>query len=57
MSDAGERGFKVTEVTDVDQPIELAPETTAAFIGRALRGPVDTPVRVGNFGDFRRHFG
>jgi hypothetical protein len=57
VSDAGERGFKVTEVTDVDQPIELAPETTAAFIGRALRGPVDTPVRVGNFGDFRRRFG
>jgi uncharacterized protein len=57
VSDAGERGFKVTEVADVDQPIELSPETTAAFVGRALRGPVDTPVRVRNFGEFRRHFG
>ena len=39
------------------QTIEATPETTAAFVGRALRGPLNTPVPVHNFGDFRRRFG
>ncbi len=41
----------------MDQPIDALPETTAAFIGRALRGPCNTPVLVTNFGEYRRHFG
>jgi hypothetical protein len=41
----------------MDQPIEVAPETTAAFIGRALRGPLDTPVQVNSFAAFCRRFG
>ena len=28
-----------------------------AFIGRALRGPTDKPVRVQNFADFERSYG
>ena len=32
-------------------------ETTAAFIGRALRGPLHEPILITNFGDFRRRFG
>lgn len=39
------------------QTIDAAPETTAAFVGRALRGPLNTPVLVHAFGDFRRRFG
>lgn len=38
-------------------PIDVAPETTAAFVGRALRGPLNTPVLVQSFGEFRRRFG
>ena len=57
MSDAVGRGITVTEIAPMDQPIDTAPETTAAFVGRALRGPLNTPVLVHHFGDFRRRFG
>lgn len=57
MSDAVDRGITVTEIAAMDQPIDVAPETTAAFVGRALRGPLNTPVLLHNFGEFRRRFG
>jgi hypothetical protein len=41
----------------MEQPIEALPESTAAFVGRALRGPLDTPVSIRNFAEFRRRFG
>ena len=57
MSDAVDQGITVTEIAAMDQPIDVSPETTAAFVGRALRGPLNTPVLLGNFGEFRRRFG
>ena len=57
MSDAVDRGITVTEIAAMDQPIDVSPETTVAFVGRALRGPLNTPVLVQNFGEFRRRFG
>ncbi len=57
MSDAPDRGITVTEIAPMDQPIDVCPETTVAFVGRALRGPIDTPVLVEHFGAFRRRFG
>ncbi|NQV86104.1 MAG: hypothetical protein HQ492_03405, partial [Woeseiaceae bacterium] len=57
MSDAVDHGITVTEIEAMDQPIDARPETTAAFVGRALRGPLNTPVLVSNFGEFRRRFG
>ena len=57
MSDAVDSGITVTEIAAMDQPIDVSPETTAAFVGRALRGPLDTPVLVKSFGEFRRRFG
>jgi phage tail sheath protein FI len=41
----------------MDQPIDANAETTAAFIGRALRGPVDIPVLIESFSMFCRIFG
>ena len=41
----------------MDQPIDVLRETTAAFVGRALRGPLNEPVLIGSFGEFRRRFG
>jgi len=41
----------------MEQPIDASTETTAAFVGRALRGPLDTPVLVRNPAEFRRRFG
>ncbi|HEX2140114.1 MAG TPA: hypothetical protein VHG33_10420, partial [Woeseiaceae bacterium] len=57
MSDVIGRGITVTEIAAMDQPIDTGRETTAVFIGRALRGPLDTPVTLGSFADFRRRFG
>ena len=57
MSDAVDHGITVTEIAAMDHPIDVSPETTAAFVGRALRGPVNTPVLVESFGDYRRRFG
>ncbi|MDH3267069.1 MAG: hypothetical protein OEM25_08900, partial [Gammaproteobacteria bacterium] len=57
LSDAVDRGFTVTESAPMDQAIDVLPETTAAFVGRALRGPLNTPVLVTSFGAFRRFFG
>ncbi len=57
MSDAVDRGITVTEMTAMDQSIDVSPETTAAFVGRALRGPLNVPLLIHGFGDFRRRFG
>ncbi len=35
----------------------VSTETSTAFIGRALRGPVNTPVSLHNFADYQRVFG
>ena len=57
MSDATGRGITVTENAPMDQAIDASAETTAAFVGRALRGPLDTPVLIKSFAAFRRRFG
>jgi hypothetical protein len=57
LSDAADRGITVTELAAMDQPVDVSRETTAAFVGRALRGPINEPVLVKSFGDFRRRFG
>jgi len=38
-------GITVTEAVGADQPIVRLPTATTGFIGRALRGPVNRPVR------------
>ena len=57
MSDALDRGITVTEIAAMDQAIDAYTETTAAFVGRALRGPLNTPILIENFAAFRRRFG
>jgi hypothetical protein len=57
LSDAVDRSITVTEMAPMDQSIDVSPETTAAFVGRALRGPLNTPVLIHGFGEFRRRFG
>lgn len=57
VSDAVDRGITVTEMAPAGQSLYASRETTAAFIGRALRGPLNEPVLINNFGDFRRRFG
>ena len=57
MSEAVDHGITVTEIAAMDESIDVFKETTAAFVGRALRGPLNTPLLVRNFGEFRRRFG
>ena len=57
MSDALDRGITVTEIAPMDRPIDVATDSMAAFVGRALRGPLNTPVLVESFGEFHRRFG
>jgi phage tail sheath protein FI len=57
LSDAVDRGITVTELAPMEQSIDVSRETTAAFVGRALRGPLNEPVLVTDFGEFRRRFG
>ena len=42
---------------DAKHPIPSKPETVVAFIGRASRGPLNEPVVVASFDEFRRYFG
>lgn len=57
MSDALDRGITVTEISPMDRPIDVPPDSTAAFIGRALRGPLNTPVLIESIAAFQRRFG
>lgn len=57
MSDPVGRGITVTEINAKGTPVDVDRETAAVFIGRALRGPLDSPVTVRHYGDFRRRFG
>ena len=50
-------GITVREGAGPDQPIARVPTATTGFVGRALRGPVDVPVRVHSFAGFQRVFG
>ncbi|MEA3189684.1 MAG: uncharacterized protein QOD77_266 [Thermoplasmata archaeon] len=50
-------GVYIEEVpSDVKTIVGVATARTA-FVGRALRGPLDEPVRITSFGDFERRFG
>jgi len=57
LSDSTDTGITVGEMPAGDQSIATSPDTTAAFIGRALCGPVNHPVAVGSFSEFSRRFG
>jgi len=50
-------GVYVQEVSTGAPSIVPVDTSTAAFVGRALRGPVDEPVALTSFADFERAFG
>lgn len=57
LADAVDYGITVTEIAAMDQPISVSIETSAAFVGRTLRGPVNVPTRVHSYTAFKRRFG
>src|SRR3954470_6296913 len=50
-------GVYIEEVPSGVRTIVGVATSITAFLGRAIRGPVDDPVIVNNFGDFERAFG
>jgi phage tail sheath protein FI len=38
-------------------PIERLPTAVTAFVGRALKGPLNTPTPIASFAEFQRQFG
>jgi phage tail sheath protein FI len=50
-------GVYIEEIPSGVRTISGVATSVTAFIGRALRGPVDQPVTVNSFGDFERLFG
>lgn len=52
-----DHGITVTEAAPFEEALSVRKPTTPAFIGRALRGPLDTPVLVDSFAAYKRRFG
>lgn len=50
-------GVYVTEIPSGIRPITGVATSITAFLGRALRGPVNTPYPVNGFADYQRVFG
>ncbi|MGA9995359.1 MAG: phage tail sheath subtilisin-like domain-containing protein [Pyrinomonadaceae bacterium] len=50
-------GVYIEEVPSGVRTITGVATSITAFIGRALRGPVDEPTTINSFGDFERQFG
>lgn len=50
-------GVYIEEVPSGVRTIVGVATSITAFVGRALRGPVNDPVRIQSFGDFERTFG
>lgn len=50
-------GVYIEEIRSGVRSITGVPTSITAFVGRALRGPVDDPQRISSFADFVRIFG
>lgn len=50
-------GVYITEVPSGSRTVAGVATSITAFVGSAVRGPVDTPRAISSFGDFERHFG
>src|SRR5258708_4050447 len=50
-------GVYIEEAESAVHPIVGVATSITAFVGRALRGPVDEAVTITSFGDFQRIFG
>ncbi|HWK75927.1 MAG TPA: phage tail sheath C-terminal domain-containing protein [Povalibacter sp.] len=50
-------GIQIAETPNAEQPIARTRAQLTAFVGRTLRGPVDSPVIIRSFADFQQTFG
>jgi len=54
---AASDGIVVTEAPGADNAIKRQSAAVTAFVGRALRGPINRPVPIGSFAEFHAVFG
>jgi uncharacterized protein len=57
LPDHGISGIEIAEENGADHAIERLPTGITAFVGRALKGPVNRPVTVSNLAEFQLTFG
>jgi phage tail sheath protein FI len=50
-------GVYIEEIPSGVRTITGVPTSIAAFVGRALRGPVNEPITINSYADFERRFG
>src|SRR3954465_244710 len=50
-------GVYLQEIPSGDRTLTALPTAVTAFVGRALRGPVDEPVPISSLAEFERVFG
>lgn len=50
-------GVYIQEIPSGNRTVTGVATAVAAFVGRALRGPVDVPVEINSFAEFERTFG
>ena len=55
--DTHDPGFSVDLLPGDSQPIAAVHLSTVAFVGRARRGPINTPIVVNSFAEFSNYFG
>ena len=49
--------IRIAETPNAEQPIARSSAQITAFVGRTLRGPLNSPVIVRSFAEFQQHFG
>ena len=57
MRESQTPGIRVAEEVGAGEAIARVATATTAFVGRALRGPVNCPVAISSFADFQSVFG
>lgn len=57
MADSPASGVQLLQQSRDSHAIERVPTGTAAFVGRALKGPVNQPLTVRSFAEFQQRFG
>ncbi|TLY64437.1 MAG: phage tail sheath family protein, partial [Gammaproteobacteria bacterium] len=57
MADRGAPGAQLAEQPRTARAIDRLPTGIVAFVGRALKGPVNHPVSVASFAEFQQLFG
>ena len=53
----GISGIEIAEQNGADHAIERLPTGVTAFVGRALKGPVNRAVAIKSFAEFQSVFG